>query len=160
MKNAFIVHEPRHFPSVKSNANGTRRRTLLHGFMARTSCSRVINCIQFILINYLITRGHGSASRNRSWQSLEARSFGFRVAQPLKSVRRRYAAFDVATSTFWNKKRKPGTIRSSVIDVRRAVKIHHYGHHDFNHIVTQYTGCISHRNRSDVGFHHLISVYR
>ena len=42
----------------------------------------------------------------------------------------------------------------------RAVKIHHYGHHDFNHIVTRYTGCISHRNRSDVGFYHLISVYR
>ena len=87
MKNAFIVHEPKYFPSVKSNADGTPRRTLLHGFMARTSCSRVINCIQFILINYLITRGHGSASRNRSWQSLEARLLGFRVAQPLKSVR-------------------------------------------------------------------------
>lgn len=87
MKNAFIVHEPRYFPSVKSNADGTPRRTLLHGFMARTSRSRVINCIQFILINYLITRGHGSASRNRSWQSLEARLLGFRVAQPLKSVR-------------------------------------------------------------------------
>jgi len=54
MKNALIVHEPRYFPSVESNADGTPRRTLLHGFMARTSCSRVINCIQFILINYLI----------------------------------------------------------------------------------------------------------
>ena len=161
MKNAFIVHEPRYFPSVKSNADGTPRGTLLHGFMARTSCSRVINCIQFILINYLITRGHGSASRNRSWQSLEARLLGFRVAEPLTSVRvgDRLRLTSPCRLFGTRKENRAQFVHRSLTCVR-AVKIHHYGHHDFNHIVTRYTGCISHRNRSDVGFYHLISVYR
>lgn len=113
------------------------------------------------LINYLITRGHGSASRNRSWQSLEARLFGFRVAQPLKSVR----AGDTLRLTspcrlFGTRKENRAQFVHRSLTCVRAVKIHHYGHHDFNHIVTRYTGCISHRNRSDVGFYHLISVYR
>ena len=135
--------------------------TLSHGFMARTSRSRVINCIQFILINYLITRGHGSASRNRSWQSLEARLLGFRVAQPLKSVRAgdRLRLTSLCRLFGTRTENRAQFVHRSLTCVR-AVKIHHYGHHDFNHIVTRYTGCISHRNRSDVGFYHLISVYR